>query len=456
MAKKKARTIYLCDQCGYESPKWMGKCPNCGEWDALKAFTPQEATITSSKSISRYNSRPQAMKEISGQEVERLTTENKELDRVLGGGLVPGSLVLIGGDPGIGKSTLLLQVAAQMANRGEKVLYVSGEESEHQIKLRAERMAVSSQEVLVYSDSQLDRVVQVVESVQPKLLIVDSIQTMQDPDVAGMQGSVSNVREATASFMKLAKSLNVATFIVGHVTKEGNIAGPRMLEHMVDTVLYLEGEKFQSFRILRSVKNRFGATNEIGVFEMTSQGLTEVTNPSGLFLDERLAEASGSAVAVSLEGSRPILSEVQCLVTPTAFGNARRTTSGINLNKATLLMAVLEKRAGLFLQNQDAYFKSTGGLRLDEPAIDLAIAMSIVSSYYDQETKETDCFVGEIGLAGEIRQVNRIDERIYEAEKLGFKRIFVPQNNRFQNKSTSIEVLPVRTVNQVIRQVFKR
>lgn len=456
MAKKKAKTIYLCDNCGYESPKWMGKCPNCGEWDGLKAFTPKEDPVTPRTSIGKVNNQPQRMQDISEQEAERLSTANRELDRVLGGGLVPGSLVLIGGDPGIGKSTLLLEVAAHMAERGEKVLYVSGEESENQIKLRADRMTVNSQDVLVYSDSHLDRVLDVVESVHPKLLIVDSIQTMQDPEISGMQGSISNVREATASFMKLAKALTIATFIVGHVTKEGNIAGPRLLEHMVDTVLYLEGEKFQSYRILRSVKNRFGATNEIGVFEMTSQGMKEVNNPSGLFLDERLTEASGSAVAVSLEGSRPILSEVQCLLTPTAFGNARRTTSGLNLNKATLLMAVLEKRAGLLLQNQDAYFKSTGGLRLDEPAIDLAIAMSIISSYNDEATQETDCFVGEIGLSGEVRQVTRIDERIHEAGKLGFRRIFVPLNNRFQIPQTSIEVVGVRTVGQAIRRVFKR
>ncbi|WP_025729416.1 DNA repair protein RadA [Atopobacter phocae] len=454
MAKKQS-TTFVCDNCGYESPKWMGKCPNCGEWDSLKEFVEsKKATPLGQNDTIRR--KPVKINDVQLSATPRIKTAMPEMNRVLGGGIVPGSLLLIGGDPGIGKSTILLQLSSQLTHAGYKVLYVTGEESENQVKMRAERMEDFSGDFFVYAETDIGLIVRVAEELQPDLLIVDSIQTMVHPDVNGVQGSVSHVRETTATLMRLSKTNQIATFIVGHVTKDGAIAGPRMLEHMVDTVLYFEGEKFQSFRILRSVKNRFGSTNEIGVFEMTLSGLSEVSNPSELFLEERVSDAAGSAVVVSLEGTRPILAEVQSLVTPTNFGNARRTTSGLNLNRAMLIMAVLEKRAGLLLQNQDAYFKSTGGLRLDEPAIDLAVAMSVVSSYYDEPTQALDCFVGEIGLSGEIRRVNRIEERIREVEKLGFKRIFVPANNVERLPKSSLTIVGVRTVREAINKAFPK
>ncbi|MGO2695908.1 DNA repair protein RadA [Bavariicoccus seileri] len=456
MAKKKS-TIYLCDNCGYETPKWLGKCPNCGEWNTFREFNPNSGKNSGVSGERKLESEPVAIGKIKSSDLPRFKTDFSEFNRVLGGGIVPGSLVLIGGDPGIGKSTLLLQISLHLQSKGKKVLYVSGEESAAQIKMRAERMSTSADDFLVYSETDLELIMSAIDRVKPDYLIVDSIQTMQIGDINGLAGSVSQVRETTAVLMRLAKSQKIATFIVGHVTKEGNIAGPRMLEHMVDTVLYFEGEKHHSFRLLRAVKNRFGSTNEIGVFEMSSTGLSEVENPSQLFLEERLADAAGSAVVVSMEGTRPILAEVQCLITPTVFGNARRTTSGLEYNRVALLMAVLEKRTGLLLQNQDAYFKSTGGLKLDEPAIDLAVAISIVSSYYDSATKVTDCFVGEIGLAGELRRVSRIEDRIKEAEKLGFTRIFIPANNDTQaliKASKSIQVVGAKTLTEVVKKVF--
>jgi len=456
MAKKKS-TIYLCDNCGYETPKWLGKCPNCGEWNIFRDFNPNSGKNSGVSGERKLESEPVAIGKIKSSDLPRFKTDFSEFNRVLGGGIVPGSLVLIGGDPGIGKSTLLLQISLHLQSKGKKVLYVSGEESAAQIKMRAERMSTSADDFLVYSETDLELIMSAIDRVKPDYLIVDSIQTMQIGDINGLAGSVSQVRETTAVLMRLAKSQKIATFIVGHVTKEGNIAGPRMLEHMVDTVLYFEGEKHHSFRLLRAVKNRFGSTNEIGVFEMSSTGLSEVENPSQLFLEERLADAAGSAVVVSMEGTRPILAEVQCLITPTVFGNARRTTSGLEYNRVALLMAVLEKRTGLLLQNQDAYFKSTGGLKLDEPAIDLAVAISIVSSYYDIATKVTDCFVGEIGLAGELRRVSRIEDRIKEAEKLGFTRIFIPANNDTQaliKASKSIQVVGAKTLTEVVKKVF--
>ncbi|WP_022796877.1 DNA repair protein RadA [Bavariicoccus seileri] len=456
MAKKKT-IIYLCDNCGYETPKWLGKCPNCGEWNTFREFNPNSGKNSGVSGEGKLESEPVAIGKIKSSDLPRFKTDFSEFNRVLGGGIVPGSLVLIGGDPGIGKSTLLLQISLHLQSKGKKVLYVSGEESAAQIKMRAERMSTSADDFLVYSETDLELIMSAIDRVKPDYLIVDSIQTMQIGDINGLAGSVSQVRETTAVLMRLAKSQKIATFIVGHVTKEGNIAGPRMLEHMVDTVLYFEGEKHHSFRLLRAVKNRFGSTNEIGVFEMSSTGLSEVENPSQLFLEERLADAAGSAVVVSMEGTRPILAEVQCLITPTVFGNARRTTSGLEYNRVALLMAVLEKRTGLLLQNQDAYFKSTGGLKLDEPAIDLAVAISIVSSYYDSATKVTDCFVGEIGLAGELRRVSRIEDRIKEAEKLGFTRIFIPANNDTQaliKASKSIQVVGAKTLTEVVKKVF--
>ena len=392
--------------------------------------------------------------EVTSIDVNRTKTEMDEFNRVLGGGVVPGSLVLIGGDPGIGKSTLLLQVSTQLSHQGT-VLYVSGEESAEQIKLRAERLGDIDSEFYLYAETNMQNIRTEIEKIKPDFLIIDSIQTVMSPEISSVQGSVSQVREVTAELMQLAKTNNIATFIVGHMTKEGTLAGPRTLEHMVDTVLYFEGERQHTFRILRAVKNRFGSTNEIGIFEMQSGGLVEVINPSEVFLEERLEGATGSSIVVTMEGTRPILAEVQALVTPTMFGNAKRTTTGLDFNRASLIMAVLEKRAGLLLQNQDAYLKSAGGVKLDEPAIDLAVAVAIASSYKDLPTNPQECFIGEIGLTGEIRRVNRIEQRINEAAKLGFTKVYAPKNSLNCLKfSNNIQVIGVTTIGEVLKKVF--
>ena len=458
MAKKKV--MFECMACGYESPKWLGKCPNCGAWNQM-----EEQLIAPSKKASSSRSlqfkedqplgRAYPLAEIETRVEDRMSTQFNELDRVLGGGLVAGSLVLIGGDPGIGKSTLLLQVSIQLVSQGQKVLYVSGEESLSQIKLRADRLKVQEKDLYLMAETDLDQIVAETSRVQPDVVMVDSIQTMHSPDHNGVSGSVGQVRQATASLMRLAKDNQMAIFIVGHVTKEGSIAGPRLLEHMVDTVLYLEGEKYNRFRILRAVKNRFGSTHEMGVFEMLDTGLEEVLNPSQLFLEERIPGSVGSTVVASLEGSRTILAEVQSLMTPTVFGNAKRTASGIDYQRVSLLLAVMEKHCGLLVQNQDAFFKTTGGVKLDEPAIDLALAISIASSYWDQPTQVDDCFVGEIGLTGEVRRVSQINARIKEANKLGFKRIFIPKNNYNEiDTDLAIELVPVGTIRQAVKAVF--
>lgn len=405
-------------------------------------------------SLTGEKTRPMKLNEVSSIQVARTKTDMEEFNRVLGGGVVPGSLVLIGGDPGIGKSTLLLQVSTQLSTIGT-VLYVSGEESAQQIKLRAERLGDIDSEFYLYAETNMQSIRTEIEKIKPDFLIIDSIQTIMSPDISSVQGSVSQVREVTNELMQIAKTNNIATFIVGHMTKEGTLAGPRTLEHMVDTVLYFEGERQHTFRILRAVKNRFGSTNEIGIFEMQSQGLVEVLNPSEVFLEERLDGATGSAIVVTMEGTRPILAEVQALVTPTMFGNAKRTTTGLDFNRASLIMAVLEKRAGLLLQNQDAYLKSAGGVKLDEPAIDLAVAVALASSYKDKPTNPQECFIGEIGLTGEIRRVNRIEQRINEAAKLGFTKVYAPKNSLTGIKiPKEITVIGVTTIGEVLQKVF--
>ena len=396
--------------------------------------------------------RPQRIKEMDTKKTPRVKTRLNELNRVLGGGIVPGSLVLIGGDPGIGKSTLLLQVSGQLSVEHHKVLYVSGEESASQIKLRAQRLDVSGEDFYIYPETNMEAIRATIDSIQPEFVIIDSVQTMQAADVTSAIGSVSQIRAVTAQLMQIAKGQNITVFVVGHVTKGGVLAGPKILEHMVDTVLYFEGDLHHTYRILRSVKNRFGSTNELGIFEMNTSGLTEVANPSEIFLEERLKDATGSAVVVSLEGTRPILVEIQALITPTVFGNAQRTATGLNRNRVSLIMAVLEKRANLLLQNQDAYLKAAGGVKLDEPAIDLAIAVAIASSYRDKGTRPTDAFVGEVGLTGEIRRVSRIEQRVAEATKLGFKRILVPKNNLAGwNPPQDIEVVGVTTLGEALK-----
>lgn len=457
MAKKR-KVTYVCQACGYSSTQWYGKCPNCGTWNQMEEEVINGKAIVhpEDRPTGRYT-KPTTLKKVTAETEERIPTDLNEFNRVLGGGIVPGSLVLIGGDPGIGKSTLLLQVSAEMSAKGQTVLYVSGEESIHQIKWRADRLGFDAADFYVYSETDIEAVEAAMQDLEPNFVVIDSIQTMTHPNSDGVAGSVSQVREATNSLMRLAKSLNITIFIVGHVTKEGNIAGPRMLEHMVDTVLYFEGEKYNTFRILRAVKNRFGSTNEIGVFDMQPNGLKEVANPGQLFIEERLYGANGSAVVASLEGTRVLMTEIQALLTPTAFGNARRTASGLDYSRVSVIMAVLEKRANLMLQNQDAYLKSTGGVRLDEPAIDLAIAMAIASSYYEVETAPTDCFIGEIGLTGEIRRVSRVQDRIQEAAKIGFKRIFIPKGNlEGLPKMDDIEVVGIKTLKEGLKLALPR
>lgn len=453
---KKAKVQFECQHCGYISPKYLGRCPNCGQWNSMVEVTTQDTTDRRARvSLTGKKTQPQKLTEIVPKKEPRVKTKLTELNRVLGGGVVPGSLVLIGGDPGIGKSTLLLQVSQQLAEIGGKVLYVSGEESAEQIKMRAERLGSSNIDFYLYAETDMNEISRAIEKLEPDYVIIDSIQTMTQPDVTSVAGSVSQVRETTAELLKLAKTNGIAIFIVGHVTKEGSIAGPRMLEHMVDTVLYFEGDKHHTFRILRAVKNRFGSTNELGIFEMREHGLEEVANPSQVFLEERLDGATGSAIVVAMEGTRPILVEVQALVTPTMFGNAKRTTTGLDFNRASLIMAVLEKRAGLLLQNQDAYLKAAGGVKINEPAIDLAVAVSIASSYKEKGTKPTECFIGEIGLTGEIRRVNSIEQRIKEAQKLGFTKVYLPKNNLSGwTAPKGIELVGVATIGETLKKVF--
>ena len=405
-------------------------------------------------SLTGEHSKPMKLDQVELFDTPRVETDLDEFNRVLGGGVVPGSLVLIGGDPGIGKSTLLLQVSTQLASRG-RVLYVSGEESAQQIKLRAERLGDIDTDFYLYAETNMQSIRNEVERLQPDFLIVDSIQTIMTPEIQSTQGSVSQVREVTGELMQLAKTNDIATFIGGHVTKEGQLAGPRMLERMVDTVLYFEGERQNTFRILRAVKNRFGSTNEIGIFEMQGSGLVEVTNPSEVFLEERLEGSTGSAIVCALEGTRPILVEIQALTTPTMFGNAKRTTSGLDFNRVSLIMAVLEKRAGFLLQQQDAYLKSAGGVKLDEPAIDLAVAVAIASSYKEEPTDARECFIGEIGLTGEIRRVTRMEQRLNEASKLGFQKVYAPKNSLAGvDIPENLQVIGVTTLSECLKKVF--
>ncbi|MDM5335996.1 DNA repair protein RadA [Fictibacillus enclensis] len=452
MAKNKS--VFMCQECGYESPKWMGKCPGCHQWntmveEVIKKDTPTRGLSTSSSSGTQQ--KPQSIVSVKSEQEPRINTHTAELNRVLGGGIVPGSLVLVGGDPGIGKSTLLLQTSAKLAEHGQKVLYISGEESVKQTKLRSDRLDIAAKELFVLAETDLDLIEKAVNEINPSVVIIDSIQTVYRPEVTSAPGSVSQVRECTSHFMRIAKTKGIAIFIVGHVTKEGAIAGPRMLEHMVDAVLYFEGERHHTYRILRAVKNRFGSTNEIGVFEMKELGLAEVLNPSEIFLEERSKGVAGSTVVASLEGTRPMLVEIQALVSPTSFGNPRRMATGIDHNRVSLLMAVLEKRVGLLLQNQDAYLNVAGGVRLDEPAVDLSVAVSIASSFRDAPTRPTDVIIGEVGLTGEVRRVSRIDQRIHEAAKLGFERAIIPDKNLGGwTIPKGIEVIGVSTVEETL------
>jgi DNA repair protein RadA/Sms len=452
MAKRKSK--FVCQSCGYESPKWMGKCPGCGAWNTMTEELEQTKAGRKGAFVHSNQttlSKPVPIKTIETSSEPRIHTSFSEFNRVLGGGIVRGSLVLIGGDPGIGKSTLLLQVSSNLAMKGNTVLYISGEESVKQTKIRADRLGITTDHLYVLAETDLEYISQSIEEMNPDFVVIDSIQTIYLPDVTSAPGSVSQVRECTAELMRIAKTKGIAIFIVGHVTKEGVIAGPRLLEHMVDTVLYFEGERHHTYRIIRSVKNRFGSTNEMGIFEMKESGLKEVLNPSEIFLEERSKGAAGSTVVASMEGTRPILVEIQALISPTSFGNPRRMATGIDHNRVSLLMAVLEKRVGFLLQNQDAYLKAAGGVKLDEPAIDLAITVSIASSFRDQPTNPYDVIIGEVGLTGEVRRVSRIEQRVHEAAKLGFKRIIIPERNiGGWTVPDGIEVIGVSTVKQAL------
>lgn len=453
MAKGK-KTVFFCQNCGHEETKWLGQCPMCKEWNTFV----EEKVITSSVSASVKTDRDiekkiVALSQVNTDEQKRFQTGMKELDRVLGGGIVPGSLVLVGGDPGIGKSTLLLQVCQKLAKE-RQVLYISGEESLVQIKLRANRMGNFSDNMKLFCETNLGTIRAVIEKKQPEFVVIDSIQTMYSEEVASAPGSVSQVRESTNVFMQLAKGLGITIFIVGHVTKEGTVAGPRVLEHMVDTVLYFEGDRHASYRILRGVKNRFGSTNEIGVFEMRQNGLVEVENPSEYMLSGKPENASGSVVACSIEGTRPLLIEIQALVCDTNFGMPRRTATGTDYNRVNLLMAVLEKRIGLHLANCDAYVNIAGGIRMNEPAIDLGIVMAIVSSYKNRPVDERMIVFGEVGLSGEVRAVNMPEQRVAEAKKLGFETCVVPEVSLGMVKGIKgIKIIGVKTINDAMNLI---
>ena len=453
MAKAKITTVFYCQNCGYESSKWMGQCPGCREWNSFveeKVNTKAAGTGAAAKTL-RESAKPSRLSEITLHAEERMSTHMKELDRVLGGGIVSGSLLLVGGDPGIGKSTLLLQVCRYMAMDNKKVLYISGEESLKQIKIRANRIGEFGENLFLLCETSLEVIEETIRNLMPDITIIDSIQTMYQDTVSAAPGSVSQVREATNVFLQLAKGLGVSIFIVGHVTKEGTVAGPRVLEHMVDTVLYFEGDRHASYRILRGVKNRFGSTNEIGVFEMKEQGLMEVENPSEFMLEGKPEGASGSIVSCSMEGTRPILFEIQALVCHTNFGYPRRQAIGTDFNRVNLLMAVLEKRVGLQMADCDAYVNLAGGMKITEPAIDLGIAMAVASSFKNRPIDDHMAAFGEIGLSGEVRGVNMIEQRIQEAVKLGFTTCVVPKVCVRQIKENKdVKIIGVSSVQDAI------
>lgn len=454
--KKSSKTIFCCQSCGYQAPKWMGKCPDCGTWDS---FVEEQLRSGSSHEKSRKGSgSPTAPVPIDSIELVtelRLHTEIQEFDRVLGGGLVPGTLVLIGGEPGIGKSTLMLQALFGLANQGHHVLYVSGEESIHQIRLRSKRLKTVSPNLLVVSEVEVEAILSMIESSKPSVVVVDSIQTMFNGDLTSAPGSVSQVRESTVRMMLMAKRSGIPTLLVGHVTKDGAIAGPKLLEHMVDTVLYFEGDSNHIFRILRAVKNRFGSTNEIGVFEMKDNGLDEVANPSAVFLSERPAGAPGSAVSASMEGTRPILVELQSLASATNFGTPRRTILGLDANRVALLTAVMEKKLGMHLMGYDIFMNVAGGVKVIEPAVDMAIVAAVASSFLDKPIANGTVALGEVGLTGEVRAIGHLETRISESRKMGFTRCLVPASNLKRLPGIEgVEIAGVKTVAEVAENLF--
>ena len=454
MAKAKT-SAFFCQNCGYESAKWMGQCPGCKEWNTfVEELVDRKALSGSGKRKPASEAKPVPLSSIVASDEERVSTNMKELDRVLGGGIVRGSLVLVGGDPGIGKSTLLLQVCRNLSAQGLSVLYVSGEESLQQIKIRAERIGTFTDHLQLLCETNLELIREVIERQKPQIVVIDSVQTMYNDSVGSAPGSVSQVREATSVLMQSAKGMDISIFIVGHVTKEGVVAGPRVLEHMVDTVLYFEGDRHESYRILRGVKNRFGSTNEIGVFEMRTEGLAEVENPSEYMLSGKPADASGSVVACSVEGTRPILLEIQALICHSYFNNPRRTATGTDFNRVNLLLAVLEKRLGMQLSDCDAYVNIAGGIRMNEPAIDLGIVLATISSKLDLTIDEKTICFGEVGLSGEVRGVTMAEQRVAEAAKLGFKRCILPSVCLGAVKSVKgIELVGVSNVKEALEAI---
>ena len=448
----KSKTVFVCNECGYESAKWLGKCPACNAWNSFfeeKVIKEKDGAFISDKKTK--SSKPTTLNSIEGKEASRTSTGVGELDRVLGGGLVKGSLVLLGGEPGIGKSTLILQICNKMKGKG-KVLYVSGEESAEQIKIRADRLNIKNEDILFLGETDIDLIADAIKETNPKLVIIDSIQTMYSDEITSAAGTVSQVREITARIMKICKQESITTIIIGHVTKDGNIAGPRVLEHMVDTVLYLEGERYFSYRILRGVKNRFGSTNEVGMFEMKNEGMVEITNPSSILISEREDNPSGSVIVASIEGTRPLLIELQALTTPTVFGLPRRTANGIDYNRLTVLMAVLEKRANVNLSSQDVYLNVVSGIKIQEPAVDLGIILAVTSSFKGISIPKDLVAIGEVGLTGEVRAVNMIEKRLKEAEKLGFKKCIIPQNNKKLLKDDyKLDIIGVSNIQEALK-----
>ncbi len=455
--KAKVKTVYVCQSCGSQSPRWMGKCPDCGQWNTLV-----EERVEKPKDIGASKrgkgAEPLALHEIKTGDEDRFVTKIGELDRVLGGGIVAGSVVLIGGDPGIGKSTLVLQMLRQVSELRGKALYVSGEESPAQIKMRAQRLGVKAENLFVLAETSLDEIVRAAEELQPQTIVVDSVQTVFTSELPSAPGSVGQVREVSGRLMLYAKRSGIPTFLIGHVTKDGAIAGPRVLEHIVDTVLYFEGDRGHAFRILRAVKNRFGSTNEIGVFEMKESGLAEVANPSELFLAERPKDATGSVVVSSLEGTRPILAELQALVTPTKLAVPRRTSIGVDYNRVSLLIAVLEKRVGMHLMGMDVFVNVVGGLKIDETAVDLGIVAAVASSFREKPIDPNTVVMGEVGLAGEVRGISQAEMRLKDAAKLGFTRCVLPQVNVEKMEKTpalkNMQLMGVRTVDEAMERLF--
>ena len=455
----KTKTVYVCSECGASFPKWMGKCTTCNSWNTIEEevvkATPSSSKVSVMSAPTMGTASPKRISEIDSSHEARTLTGMSELDRVLGGGLVRGSLVLVGGDPGIGKSTLLLQICEHLG-KSQNILYVSGEESQRQIKLRADRLGITTENLKVYSETNMDYITDCIFREKPDVLIIDSVQTMYNPEIQSTPGNTAQIKDVTTVLMKIAKENSISVFVVGHVTKEGALAGPKILEHMVDCVLYFEGERHQSFRILRAVKNRFGSTNEIGVFEMKSCGLEEVPNPSMAMLSGRPENVPGSCIICTMEGTRPVLAEVQALVTPTSFGNPRRTTSGPDLSRSIMLMAVLEKRGGLKMSAFDAYVNIVGGLRIVEPAADLGLVLALASSYFGCAMDGETVAIGEVGLTGELRACSFLDARVAECEKLGFKRCIIPSTNLKKLKEfDGIELIPCSNIQDILLKFCK-